>query len=413
MAKKPIPVSPLAPTGFPDIAPVPGVRLSPLAAGLRYQGRPDLLLAELAPGTAVAGMLTTSLTCGHPVSWCRRQLPSGRARALLVNAGNANVFRGAAGDAAVAREAEAAALQLGCEAGEVYVASTGVIGMRFDPEPIVARLPELQAGLAADAWPEAARAIMTTDTFPKGATADCEIDGVPVRIAGIAKGSGMVAPNTATVFGFLFTDAAIPAELLRPLWRDVVDRSFNAITVDSDTSTSDTFLLFATGQVAHAEPSGVDDPRLAGFRTALQKVATDLAVQIVRDGEGAQKLITIAVDGAADDASARRIALCIANSPLVKTAIAGEDANWGRIVMAVGKAGEPVEVPRLSVSFGGVAVARDGAAVPDLDEAPVTAHLRGREIDIAVRVGGGPGKATVWTCDLSHDYVSINGHYRT
>ena len=413
MAKKPIPVSPLAPSGFPTIAPVPGVRLAPLAAGLRYQGRPDLLLVELAPGTAVAGMLTTSLTCGHPVSWCRRQLPSGRARALLVNAGNANVFRGAAGDAAVAREAEAVAARLGCEPGEVYVASTGVIGMRFDPEPIVARLSEMQEGLRADAWPEAARAIMTTDTFAKGAAAAAEIDGVPVRIAGIAKGSGMVAPNTATVFGFLFTDAAIPAEVLRPLWAHVVDRSFNAITVDGDTSTSDTFLLFATGQARHAVPAGIDDPRLAGFRKALQAVATDLAVQIVRDGEGAQKLITIDLEGAVDDASARRIALEIANSPLVKTAIAGEDANWGRVVMAVGKAGEPIEVPRLSVSFGGIAVAKDGAAVADLDEVPVTTHLRGREIDLVVRVGNGPGRATVWTCDLTHGYIEINADYRS
>ncbi len=413
MAKKPLPVSPLAPAGFPEIAAVPGVRLSPLAAGLRYQGRPDLLLAELPAGSTVAGMLTTSLTCGHPVSWCRRHLPAGRARALLVNAGNANVFRGAAGDAAVLREAEAVAERLGCQPGEVFVASTGVIGMRFDPEPIVARLPELRAGLRADAWPEAARAIMTTDTFPKGASADCEIDGVPVRVAGIAKGSGMVAPNTATVFGFLFTDAAIPAEVLQPLWRDAVDRSFNAITVDGDTSTSDTFLLFATGQARHGAVAAVDDVRLAGFAAAVQAVATDLAVQIVRDGEGAQKLITIGLEGAVDDASARRIALVIANSPLVKTAIAGEDANWGRIVMAVGKAGEPIELSRLAVSFGGIAVARDGAAVTDLDETPVTAHLRGREIDIAVRVGDGPGRAKVWTCDLTHGYIEINADYRS
>jgi glutamate N-acetyltransferase/amino-acid N-acetyltransferase len=413
MAKKPIPVSPLAPAGFPAMAAVPGVRLAPLAAGLRYQGRPDLLLVELAPGTSVAGMLTTSLTCGHPVSWCRKQLPAGRARALLVNAGNANVFRGAAGDAAVRREAEAVAEQLGCEPSEIYVASTGVIGMRFDPEPIVARLPEMRAGLRAEAWPDAARAIITTDTFAKGASVDTEIDGVRVRIAGIAKGSGMVAPNTATVFGFLFTDANVPAEILRPLWAHAVDRSFNAITVDGDTSTSDTFLLFATGQAKHAAMTGPEDPRLAAFRAAIQAVATDLAVQIVRDGEGAQKLITVTLEGAVDDASARRIALEIANSPLVKTAIAGEDANWGRIIMAVGKAGEPIEVPRLSVSFGGVAVALDGAAVPDLDEAPVTAHLRGREIDIAVRVGDGPGAAKVWTCDLTHGYIDINADYRS
>ena len=413
MAKKPLPVSPLAPAGFPEIAAVPGVRLSPLAAGLRYQGRPDLLLAELPAGSTVAGMLTTSLTCGHPVSWCRRHLPAGRARALLVNAGNANVFRGAAGDAAVLREAEAVAERLGCQPGEVFVASTGVIGMRFDPEPIVARLPELRAGLRADAWPEAARAIMTTDTFPKGASADCEIDGVPVRVAGIAKGSGMVAPNTATVFGFLFTDAAIPAEVLQPLWRDAVDRSFNAITVDGDTSTSDTFLLFATGQARHGAVAAVDDVRLAGFAAAVQAVATDLAVQIVRDGEGAQKLITIGLEGAVDDASARRIALVIANSPLVKTAIAGEDANWGRIVMAIGRSDQPVVRDKISVKFGPHWAARNGAVSKTYDEGAMSAYMKRAELEITVDVGAGDGEAQMHTCDLTKRYIEINGDYRS
>jgi glutamate N-acetyltransferase/amino-acid N-acetyltransferase len=410
---RPIPRSPLAPERSPDIAPVPGVRLATLAAGLRYRGRPDLLLVELAEGTAVAGMLTTSATCGHPVRWCRERLASGRARGLIVNAGNANVFRGAAGDAAVRREAEAVALALGCPADEVYVASTGVIGMRFDPEPIVAHLPELVARLRVDAFAGAARAIMTTDTFPKMATADAVIDGTPVRIAGFSKGSGMVAPDTATVFGFVFTDARLPAEQLRPLWRRAVDRSFNAITVDGDTSTSDTFLLFATGRAGHRGVADADDARLDGFRAAVEAVARDLSIQIVRDGEGAQKLITISVEGAVDHASARRIGLAIANSPLVKTAIAGEDANWGRVVMAIGKAREPVDVARIGVFFGGHAVARDGAAVPDLDEAPVTAHLAGREIELAVRVGDGAGAATVWTCDLTHGYIDINADYRS
>ena len=413
MAKGALPRSPLAPAALPEVAPVPGVRLATLAAGLRYRGRPDLLLVELGEGTAVAGMLTRSATCGHPVRWCRARLAAGRARALIVNAGNANVFRGSEGDAAVRREAEGVAAALGCARDEVFVASTGVIGARFDPEPIVARLPELTRRLGSDGFGDAARAIMTTDTFAKLATADAAIDGVPVRIAGIAKGSGMVAPDTATVFGFLFTDAEIPAPVLRPLWREAVDQSFNAITVDGDTSTSDTFLLFATGRAAHGPVARPDEPRLAAFRAALQAVAQDLAIQVVRDGEGAQKLITITVDGARDARSAKRIALSIANSPLVKTAIAGGDANWGRVVMAIGKAGEPVEVERLAIAFGDTLVARDGAAVADLDEAPVSAHLRGREVRIAVTTGGGPGRATIWTCDLTHGYIDINADYRS
>jgi glutamate N-acetyltransferase/amino-acid N-acetyltransferase len=410
---KPAPLSPLAPERFPDLPPVAGVRFASLAAGLRYQGRPDLLLVELAPGTAAAGMLTTSLTCGHPVRWCREALAGGRARALLVNAGNANVFRGAAGDAAVRREAEATAALMGADAHEVLIASTGVIGMHFDPEPIVARLPELRARLASDGIADAARAIMTTDTFPKGAAATATIEGTAVTVTGIAKGSGMVAPDTATVFGFAFTDAAVPTPVLRRLWRDAIDHSFNAITVDGDTSTSDTFLVFATGAAGNQAIEDAADPRLADFAAALGRVATDLALQVVRDGEGAQKLVTIRVAGAVSDASARRIGLVIANSPLVKTAIAGADANWGRVVMAVGKAGEPVDIARLGIAFGGTAVARDGAAVADLDEAPVAAHLKSQAVDIDVTVGGGPGRATVWTCDLTHGYIDINADYRS
>ncbi len=413
MAKKAPPRSPLAPSPPPEVAAVPGVRLATLAAGLRYQGRPDLLLVELAPGTAVAGMLTRSLTCGHPVRWCRERLPAGRARALIVNAGNANVFRGADGDAAVRREAEAVAGALGCAVDEVLVASTGVIGARFDPEPIAARLSELAARLGRDGFLDAAEAIRTTDTFAKVATADAAIDGVPVRIAGIAKGSGMVAPDTATVFGFVFTDAAVPAAALRSIWTEAVERTFNAITVDGDTSTSDTFLLFATAQAAHGPIARAGDTRLADFADAVEAVARDLAIQVVRDGEGAQKLVTIHVEGGVDDASARRVALSIANSPLVKTAIAGGDANWGRVVMAVGKAGEPVEVERLAIAFGDIWVARDGAAVVDLDEGPVGAHLRGRDVRIGVVIGRGPGRATVWTCDLTHGYIDINADYRS
>ncbi len=365
------------------------------------------------PGTAVAGVFTRSKTAGHPVLWCRRILPAGRARALIVNAGNANVFRGSEGDAAVAAEAEAVAAALDCAREEVFVASTGVIGERLPVEKITDRIGELVAGLREDALAEVARAILTTDTFPKGASARTEIGGVPVTVAGVAKGSGMIAPDMATMLAFLVTDARLPAALLQGLLEPAVDRSFNSITVDGDTSTSDTVLLFATGGADHPAPAGPEDPLLADFRAALGEVMRDLACQIVRDGEGAQKFVTIRIAGAVDERSARRIGLAIANSPLVKTAIAGEDANWGRIVMAVGKAGEPIDPARLSIAFGGHAVAHDGRAVPDLDEAPVAEHLRGREVEIAVTVGEGPGMATVWTCDLTHGYIDINASYRS
>jgi glutamate N-acetyltransferase / amino-acid N-acetyltransferase len=405
--------SPLAPEDFPAIPSLAGARFATLDAGIRYRGRHDLTLIELAPGTAVAGVLTRSTTAGHPVLWCREVLPHGRARAVIVNAGNANVFRGAEGDEAVRAEAEAVAAALGCRPEEVLVASTGVIGERLPVERITARVGELVAGLRADAIEAAARAIMTTDTFPKGACATADIGGVAVTVAGIAKGSGMIAPDMATMLAFVVTDAALPADILRTLLREGADASFNAITVDSDTSTSDTLLLFATGQAGHPPVDGADDPALAGFRGALLAVLTDLAHQVVQDGEGAQKFIAVSVRGAQDDASARRIGLAIANSPLVKTAIAGGDANWGRVVMAVGKSGEPVEMARLGVAFGGHPVARDGAAVPGLDEAPVAAHLAGREIRIEVVVGQGPGSATVWTCDLTRGYIDINADYRS
>jgi glutamate N-acetyltransferase / amino-acid N-acetyltransferase len=407
------PPSPLAPERFPDMPAVAGVRLAAAAAELRYRGRPDLLLVELAQGTAVAGLLTRSRVPGHPVAWCRAILPRGRARALVVNAGNANVLVGAAGDAAVRAEAETAAALLGCDPEDVFVASTGVIGEPLPVDKITAALPGLCEALTAPDWREAAEAIRTTDTFAKGASARARIGDAEVIVAGIAKGSGMIQPDMATMLAFLFTDAALPPAVLQPLLEAACDRSFHAITVDSDTSTSDTLLLFATGQARHAPPRGADDPLLESFRTALGQVARELALQVVRDGEGASKLIAITVRGATDDASARRIGLAIASSPLVKTAIAGEDANWGRIAMAVGKAGEPVELARLAISFGGHAVARDGARVPELDEAPVAAHLKGRKVEIAVGVGGGSGAATVWTCDLTHGYVSINASYRS
>jgi glutamate N-acetyltransferase/amino-acid N-acetyltransferase len=407
------PRSPLAPEDFPAIPPIAGVRLAALAAELRYRGRPDLALIELAEGTSAAGLLTRSAIPGHPVLWCRRTLPRGKARGLIVNAGCANVLVGPSGDAAVRAEAEAVAAVLGGEPEQVYVASTGVIGEPLPVERIVAALPQLQARLGATAWRDAAEAIRTTDTFAKGSFAHATIGGTEVTIAGIAKGSGMIQPDMATMLAFVFTDAALPAEVLRPLLANANERSFHAITVDSDSSTSDTLLLFATGQAAHPSPRAWDDPLLAEFRTSLERVLRDLAQQVVRDGEGAGKLITVGVGGAASDQSARRIALAVANSPLVKTAIAGEDANWGRVVMAVGKAGEPVEPALLSISFGGHPVARAGARVADLDEAPIAAHLKEREILVEISVGGGPGRAVVWTCDLTHGYVSINADYRS
>jgi glutamate N-acetyltransferase / amino-acid N-acetyltransferase len=406
-------VSPLAPERFPDLPPVAGARFAALDAGIRYGGRDDLALLEVAEGSTVAGVFTRSTTAGHPVVWCRGILPSGRVRAVIVNAGNANVFRGAEGDAAVRAEAEAVAAALRCRPEVVYVASTGVIGQRLPVERITGRVAELAAGLRADGIGAAARAIMTTDTFPKGAAAACEIGGVSVTVAGIAKGSGMIAPDMATMLAFVVTDAALPAAVLQPLLAEAADASFNAITVDSDTSTSDTLLLLATGAARHAPVDEPGDPRLAGFRGALRALLRDLAHQVVRDGEGATKFVAVTVEGAVDAGSARRVGLVIANSPLVKTAIAGGDANWGRVVMAVGKSGEPVDMARLGVAFGGHDVARDGAAVPDLDEAPVAAHLAGAEIEVRVVVGAGSGTATVWTCDLTHGYIDINADYRS
>ncbi|MCS6879280.1 MAG: bifunctional glutamate N-acetyltransferase/amino-acid acetyltransferase ArgJ [Geminicoccaceae bacterium] len=405
--------SPLAPERFPEIPPVPGVRFSAVAAGIRYRDRLDLMLLEVPEGSSVAGVLTRSATPGHPVLWCRKHLPRGRARAVIANAGNANVFRGAEGDRAVEAEARAVAAALHCPVEEVFVASTGVIGERLPVERITARVPELVRSLCADGIAEAARAIMTTDTFPKGAFVRCTIDGVPVTVAGIAKGSGMIAPDMATMLAFLVTDARLPASVLQPLLAAAADASFHCITVDGDTSTSDTLLLLASGRAPHHPVLDPRDSRLAGFVDALAAVCGDLALQVVRDGEGAQKLVAITVEGAVDDASARRIGLTVANSPLVKTAIAGGDANWGRVVAAVGRAKEPIEPEALSVAFGGHWVARDGAAVPDLDEAAVSAHLAGREVHIALVVGRGPGRARVWTCDLTRGYVDINTAYRS
>jgi glutamate N-acetyltransferase/amino-acid N-acetyltransferase len=408
------PRSPLAPETSPSLPPLAGVRLAARACGVRYQGRTDVCLMEFAPGTTMAGVLTRSLAPSAPVDWCRRALKGGRGRAVLVNSGNANAFTGRLGEASVRRCATAAAAALGCAREEIYLASTGVIGEPLADERITAGLPDLIASLAEDAWGEAAAAIMTTDTFPKLATRRAKIGKVEVTINGIAKGSGMIAPDMATMLAFLATDARLPAPVLRALLREANERSFNCITVDGDTSTSDTLLLAATGTApAHARIARASDPKLRDLRAKLEDLLIDLACQVARDGEGAQKFITIDVTGAASDAAARRIGLAIANSPLVKTAIAGEDANWGRIVMAVGKAGEKANRDKLKIAIGGVKVAAQGQRVAGYDETPVAAHVKGREIEIAVDVGVGKGRARVWTCDLTHGYIDINADYRS
>ena len=405
-------VSPLA-VPLPELPPLAGVRLGAAAAGIRYKNRTDVVLVEVAAGSAAAGVFTSNRCPGAPVDWCRASLTGGKARMVVVNAGNANVFTGKAGRDACAATAAAAAKLAGCPAKQVFVASTGVIGEVLPHEKLVAALPELHAGLSENGWEAAARGIMTTDTFPKAATRVARIGDAEVRITGIAKGSGMIAPDMATMLCFVFTDAKIPAPVLQALLRKGVDASFNCTTVDSDTSTSDTVLLIATGQAKHPRVPAEGGSMLNDFAKQLNDLLLDLALQVTRDGEGAQKLVRIDVTGATTARSAKRIALTVANSPLVKTAIAGEDANWGRIVMAVGKAGEPADRDKLSIGVGGVWMARDGGVVPGYDEAPVVAHMKGREVEIAIDLGLGRGKATVWTCDLTHGYIDINGSYRS
>ena len=407
------PVSPLAPAKFPDMPPIPGVRFAATAAGIRYKDRNDLLLAELAPGTTVGGVFTRNKMPGAPVDWCRAILRRGTARGLVVNAGNANVFTGKAGAVATRESAKAAAKAIGCDSQDVYLASTGVIGQPLPHEKIVAAMPALYADLKADAVELAARTIMTTDTFPKGSRATAKLDGKTVTVAGFCKGSGMIQPDMATMLCFVFTDAKLPPKVLQALLAPSSDASFNCMTVDGDTSTSDTVLLFATGQVAHKPVARANDPRLNSFRKALDTVLRDLAIQVARDGEGASKFMSVTIKGAANDVAARRIAFTVANSPLVKTAIAGEDANWGRVVMAVGRAGEKANRDRLKIWMGGVLIARNGAVDPKYDEAAVMPHMKGQEIDIVVDVGIGKGKATVWSCDLTHGYIDINGSYRS
>ncbi|HJT43406.1 MAG TPA: bifunctional glutamate N-acetyltransferase/amino-acid acetyltransferase ArgJ [Rhizomicrobium sp.] len=407
-------ISPLAPKSFAKLPPLAGVRLAAGAAGVRYKDRTDVLMALLAPGTQVAGVFTTSKTASAPVLWCRDNLKEGEARVLVVNSGNANAFTGKAGQDGVRVIADEAAAVTGCRPQEVFMASTGVIGEPLPTQKITRVLAGLASQGAAGNWRAAADAIMTTDTYPKVATATAMIDGVKVTINGIAKGSGMIAPDMATMLSFVFTDANLPASVLQECLSAGVGPSFNSITVDSDTSTSDTLLLFATGKGGkHTPIAKASDKKLTEFRRALDAVLLDLALQVVKDGEGAQKLIRIDVSGAQSDAAAKRIALSIANSPLVKTAIAGNDANWGRIVMAVGKSGEAADRDRLKISFGGHVVAEKGMRAAKYNEAAATKAVSGRDVEIAVDLGLGKGASRVWTCDLTHGYIDINGSYRS
>jgi len=409
-------VSPFAPERSPDMPPVPGVRLAACAAGIRYQGRTDLMTAVLAEGTTVAGVLTRSKTCSAPVLWCREGLKQGRARVLVVNSGNANAFTGKKGSEAARITAEAAARAQGCSPGEVFISSTGVIGEPLDAAKFAHLLGGLIKSAQADAWAPAARAIMTTDTFPKLATRRVRIGTTDVVINGFAKGAGMIAPDLATMLVYIFTDAAVTQPVLQTILAAGADKTFNCITIDSDTSTSDTVLLFATGAaVARGAPCIADAASAQGqrFAAALHDLMHELALMVVKDGEGLSKFVTIEVSGAESDGAARRIGFAIANSPLVKTAIAGSDPNWGRVVMAVGKSGEAADRDRLCITYGGIEVAKDGDRAAGYDEEVIARYMQGREIAIGVDLGLGAGKATVWTCDLTHDYIAINADYRS
>ena len=407
------PVSPLAPKSYPDLPAIAGARFATAEAGIKYKNRTDVLLMAFDAGTTAAGVLTRSKCSSAAVDWCRANLPNGTARGLVVNSGNANAFTGAKGKQSVALTADFAAKALGCSISEIFLASTGVIGEPLAADKFAGVLDEAATRMVETPWIEPAKAIMTTDTFPKLSGAVLDIDGIEVKINGIAKGSGMIAPDMATMLSFVVTDMPIAAPVLQALLARHVAASFNAITVDSDTSTSDTLLAFATGKAALEPIQDLDDPRAEIFGEALRDVLLDLAIQVVRDGEGATKQVSVHVEGATSDASAFRIAKSIADSPLVKTAIAGEDANWGRVVMAVGKAGEPADRDRLSIRFGDLLVAKDGERAAVYDEAATSAYMKGEDLELTVSLGLGEGRATVYTCDLTHGYITINGDYRS
>ncbi len=416
MASKSVPVSPLAPKSYPTAPEVPGVRFATAEAGIKYRNRTDVLLAVMDKGTVAAGVFTTSKCPSAPVDWCRASLTKGGARALVVNSGNANAFTGKKGKAAVKLTAEIAAKAVGCKPAEVYLASTGVIGEPLDATKFEGVLQDCAGRATSGPWIEAAKAIMTTDTFPKVATRQTQIGGVPVTIVGIAKGAGMIAPDMATMLSFVFTDAAIGQEALQALLSKGVKQTFNAVTVDGDTSTSDTLMLFATGAAAKRGQKPVTkpaDPEIARFRSALFDMLRELAQLVAKDGEGARKFVTVEVEGATSAKAARAIAMSIANSPLVKTAIAGEDANWGRVVMAVGKAGQPAERDKLAIWFGPHRVAVEGERDPSYSEAETSAYMKGEDITIKVELGLGKAGFRAYTCDLTKAYVEINGDYRS
>src|SRR5256885_4124306 len=409
-------VSPNAPTDVPDMPEIAGVKLATAAAGIRYKGRTDVLLAVMDKGTTVAGVFTKSKCPAAAVEWCRAKLGRGAARALVVNSGNANAFTGKTGKQSTALTASIAAKAVGCSTNEVFLASTGVIGEPLDGTKFDGVLATLAETAQPGDWMSAAKAIMTTDTFPKVATATVKLGKAKVTINGMAKGSGMIMPDMATMLSFVFTDAPLSSAVLQSLLKSGVEDTFNAVTIDSDTSTSDTLLAFATGAAAADGAPTINrasDIRLKAFAKAFQQVLANLAEQVARDGEGARKLVEIIVDGAATKASARKIAMSVANSPLVKTAIAGEDANWGRAVMAVGKAGEPANRDKLSISFNGIRVANKGARDPAYDEGQVSAAMKNPTIPLKVALGLGKGRDRVLTCDLTKEYIAINGDYRS
>lgn len=409
-------ISALAPTSFPELPAVGGVTTATFAAGLKYVERADLMLAVVPEGSTLAGVLTTSLCPSAPVEWCRQVIERGTARAIVCNAGNANAFTGTAGETSAALTAGVVAKALGVTPDDICLASTGVIGENLPDDRLAAGLMELGERLQtsnAESWHEAADAIRTTDTFAKGSGAPVSVEGLDGSVVGIAKGSGMIEPAMATMLSFLFTDLAVDAAFLQTVLSQAVDHTFNRITVDSDTSTSDTVLLFATGSVGNAAISSLDDPGASEFVAAVEQVTLDLAHQIVRDGEGASKFVSVNVTGAESDEAATTIAKSIANSPLVKTALAAEDANWGRIVMAVGKAGERADRDALQISIGPELVAERGVVADGYDEARATRHLQQDDVMITVDVGIGTGRSTVWTCDLTHGYIDINAGYRS
>lgn len=408
--------SPFAPKTLPELLPLDGVRFATAEAGIRYKGRTDLMVAMMAEDTAAAGVLTQSKTASAPVVWCRKSLRKGKARILVVNSGNANAFTGKKGAQAVEITAAYASAAAGCKEHEVYLASTGVIGEPLNAEKFAHLLEGLAANAEADRFEDAARAIMTTDTYPKLATRTAMIGKTMVTINGFCKGAGMIAPDMATMLCFIFTDAEIPAKVLQDLLNEHVATTFNCMTIDGDTSTSDTCLMFATGTAAARGQKPVEDAKskkLAAFSAALHDLMRDLAIQVAKDGEGLSKFVTFEVEGAKTWEAARKIALACANSPILKTAIAGEDPNWGRVVMAVGKSGEAADRDKLAIWFGPHCVAREGERAKEYDEKTVAAYMKNREIVIRVNAGVGKAAATVWTCDLTHDYVSINADYRS